>query len=1133
MFHAAILASRITGREEMAVDIAVWLRNLGLGRYEAAFRENAVGFEVLRDLTADDLRELGVAAVGHRRQILVAIAELQNGAPWAAVPAGGRPAPVTAGERRQLTVMFCDLVDSTALGEKLDPEELSSLLHAYRSICRGVITRYDGHVARFMGDGILTYFGWPSAHEEDAERAVRAALEIVQAVKRASATENLSVHIGIATGPVVVGDPAGFGDESKLAVGSTPNLAARLQGLAAADEIVIAPSTRRLIGDAFELTDLGSHDLKGIAGPVRRWRVERALAVESRFDANRGGFTLTPLTGRQEELDRLSRLWSRARDGEGQVVLLSGESGIGKSRLLRALRDRLEAHGVRLLRSQCSPYHVNSALWPIIANFERALAFGRDETTECRLDKIEALVVSQYGRPLADARIIAAMLSVPHEGRYGKLAMTPQKLKDETLRTLVEIAEASARERPSLVLFEDVHWADPTTLEVLDVLVERVKDLPLLMVLTHRPEFPSRWFGQDHVTTLTLSRLTPGESAAVVSAITGGKALPPVLLGQILARTDGVPLFLEELTRSILESGELRDSGDRYEYAGAARSVTIPATLRDSLTSRLDRVPPVKEIAQIGAAIGREFSYELIAAVAPMPRDELDDALARLSESGLAFRRGAPPDAVYTFRHALVQDAAYDSLLKRRRQELHAKIARVIDQDFAHIRLAEPELLAHHYTRAGLTEAAIPLWQAAGAVALQRRALTEAIAHLDRGIELVATLPRSLQRDANELGLRCLLGTAWTALKTWAAPEVWTSLHPALALAESLGRHDALVPVLSGLHNNVLGQGRVAEALTRAEEMVRIGSAAGAADVLIMGLVNACSCLSFAGRFSEALERAGQVLALYDPEAHGSLVHITNHDPKTAALMHSAISTWILGYPDRALRLNEEKDAHARERGHIFELGWALTMGPHEFDHRYGHEALRKRAEECERLGREHGMPFLCSALAPLAYGQALIRQGKPAEGMVPLRASLAFWDASGGKVRSPTLKAQLAEAMALIGDVDGALALIEEQIAQIERPGWEEQLYYAEILRLKGWMLSLRGDVAGAERVLLASLDQARRQRAKSWELRTAVSLARLWEGQRRRDAYEVLAPVYGWFTEGLDGRDMREAAWLLAELG
>jgi class 3 adenylate cyclase len=569
--------------QEVAMDVADWLRALGLERYEATFRENDVSAEVLCDLTAEDLEGLGVVTIGHRRRLLVAIAKLNEQsttetvipmvAPVATVSGSlGENAASPGGERRQLTVMFCDLVGSTALSDKLDPEELRSLLHAYRTLCGDVIARYDGFVARYVGDGILTYFGWPTAHEDDAERAVRAALEIVHTVKQASSTEKLAVRISIATGPVVVGEQAGAGDQSKLAVGSTPNLAARLQGLTAADQIVVAASTRRLVGNAFELDDLGEHDLKGIAEPVHAWRVQRALLTESRFDARRGGSALTPLVGREEELDLLLRRWSQARDGEGQVVLLSGEPGIGKSRILNALRERLEAQGVQALRFQCSPYYVNSAFWPSIDNFERRLKFARDDTLDAKLDKLEALIVTQYRRPLVDVRFIASILSIPCEQRYGALPMTPQKHKDETLRTLVDLTEAAARRHPSVLLFEDVHWADPTTLEVLDLLIDRVRTIPLLVVLTHRPEFQSRWSGQGHVGALNLSKLTRTQGAAMVLALTDGKALPATLLEQILTRTDGVPLFIEELTRSILESGELTEASDRYEACAAERN---------------------------------------------------------------------------------------------------------------------------------------------------------------------------------------------------------------------------------------------------------------------------------------------------------------------------------------------------------------------------------------------------------------------------------------------------------------------------------------------------------------------------------------------------------------------------------
>jgi class 3 adenylate cyclase len=676
-------------------------------------------------------------------------------------------------ERRQLSVMLCSLAGIATLAEDVDPEDLRPLIDRYHECCAHVISSTGGMAAKYLNDTVLAWFGYPKAAEHSAERAIRAGLTLIEAVSRLD--PRLHCRIGLATGPVVMGDLASDPFGTPSALGEAPDLATRLLAHAAAGTMVISEGCQQLTRGMFEYKELPSLPEQGTIRPGRAFQVIGEAAIESRFGAlhDQG---LTPLVGREEELDLLLRRWSQAGDGEGQVLLLSGEPGIGKSRVLSTLRERLEAQGVQALPFQCSPHYVNSAFWPIIDNFELTLKFTRDEAQDAKLDKLEALIVTQYGRPKTDVRFVAAILSIPCKHRYGPLPMTPQKHKDETLRTLVDIIEAAARRQPSVMLFEDAHWADPTTLEVLDLLIDRVKTVPLLVVLTHRPEFRSRWSDQGHVGALNLSKLTRAQSAAMVSALAGGKALPAALLDQILTRTDGVPLFVEELTKSILESGELKQAGDHYEYAGSARAVTIPATLRDSLMGRLDSFTPVKEIARIGAAIGREFSYELIAAVAPMPQAQLDDALVQLTESGLAFRRGTPPDAIYTFKHALVQDAAYDSLLKSRRQELHGKIAFVIEARFPHIKTTEPEVLAQHLTEAGLAEAAIPLWQAAADLALKRWTPIEAIAHINQGLKLVVTLPRSPQRDASELELRQLLGPACAAFSGWYATRALT--HP-------------------------------------------------------------------------------------------------------------------------------------------------------------------------------------------------------------------------------------------------------------------------------------------------------------------------------------------------------------------
>ncbi len=1116
------------------MDVTEWLRSLGLEQYAPTFAQNHIGPELLPTLSAEDLKELGIASFGHRRAMLAAIAGLRTTPAAADVPSAA-PAAVSAAERRQLTVMFCDLVGSTALSARLDPEELREVIGAYHRCVAGVVRRFDGFVAKYMGDGVLIYFGYPRAHEDDAERAVRAGLDIVAAVGRLDTPNigELQVRIGIATGLVVVGDLIGEGaSQEQAVVGETPNLAARLQGLAEPGSVVIAPATRRLLGNLFRLQALGRHEVKGLAEPVEAWAVEEVSASESRFEAVRSG-RLTDFVGREHELGLLIERWHLARDGEGQVVLLSGEPGLGKSRILGELRGRLEAQHATSLRLHCSPYFVNSAFYPIIDNFERALRFARDDTAEQKLDKLEALVVGHYGRPREDVRFLAAMLSIPCDERYGAVSMTPQKFKDETLRALVDTTEAVARQQPTVELFEDIHWADPTTLEVINLLIHRVRNIPLLVVLTHRPEFSSRWSHYGHVAALTLTKLTRSQGSAMVSRLAGGKALPADLLDRILDKTDGVPLFVEELTKSILESGDLQDAGDRWEYAGRAGTLAIPLTLRNSLMARLDRFAPVKEVAQIGAAIGREFSWELLAAVAPHSEPALDKALAQLTASGLAFQQGTPPDAVYTFKHALVQDAAYNSLLRSRRQQLHGKIARVIEERWPNIRDTEPELLAHHYTEAKQLEEAIPLWQKAGSLALNRLALAEAIAHLNKGLELIAALPASAVRDERELDLRTRLGTAWMALKGWAVQEVWDSLHPALGTANSLRRNDALLPILYGLFLHVLVNGRVAESLCWVAQLMNAAETYRDADLLIVGHIAAVVAYFWLGDPIKSREHVDRVLALYSEERHGHLVGILNSDPKTVSLSFSALSSWMLGVPEQAVRISNAAHAHARRRGHPFDLGWALTTGAQVFDFLREPDEWLKRIEEADRVGRENSLPFVTECFVPINSGPALIRKGQIARGMVLLKTGLAVYEESGARANTPYIKSVLAEGMAQLGDLDGALDLIDQIIAQIERPGWEERYYYAEILRIKGSLLALKGDPEGAERAYLASLDWARTQQAKSWELRTATIYARLMRDQgRAREARDLLAPVYGWFSEGFDTRDLKDAKALLDEL-
>ncbi|HTT36791.1 MAG TPA: adenylate/guanylate cyclase domain-containing protein [Burkholderiales bacterium] len=1109
-----------------------WLEQVGLPQYAEVFVGNDVDLDVLRFLSDADLEKLGVS-LGHRKRLLNAISRLDGAAPAmhaASVSARLRP---TEAERRQLTVMFCDLVGSTALAYQLDPEQLQELMRAYRQACVAVIERYDGHVAQYLGDGLMVYFGWPRAHEDDAERALRASLEIVAAIKQVEAPSALQVRVGIATGPVVVGDTA-TGDASVpiVAVGETPNLAARLQALAGADQIVIAPSTRRLVAAAFDCQDLGTHALKGIVEPVHAWRVLGLGRVEGRFEATHAG-SLAPLVGREEELALLLARWSQAKAGEGQAVLLCGEPGIGKSRVAHSVRERIEGQA-QWLRFQCSPFHTQSALYPMIARLERAAGFVRDDRAEDKLDKLESLL-RQALTPAqlpSFAPLLATLLSLPSD-RYPPLDHSPQKRKKRTLEALIEQLLAPCVRQPLLIVFEDVHWVDPTTQELLDLLVPRIAALPVLLLLTYRPEYAARWSRDAHVTALTLHRLNPTLGTELAAQVSGGKRLPAEVLEQIVAKTDGVPLFVEELTKAVLESGLLKDHGDRYVLAGPFVPLAIPSTLQDSLMARLDRLAEVREVAQIGACIGREFAYDLLSAVAPLPEEKLLQALEQLASAELIFRRGVPPDAHYSFKHALVQEAAYASLLKSRRQVLHRMIAEALEKRLPETKDTEPELLARHYTAAGLVDVAIDWWQRAGELALRGVALHESISHLSRGLELTGMLPASEGRDAKALALRTSMATAWIASRGWAATEVEASLTPALELAKSLGHKPSYLPVLYGLWAYDLVRGRVAQSLRRAVEMQDLAADLDDGDLRLTAHRLALVTHFFLGNLDDARRHADGIGPLYTRERGRRIEALTNTDPLTARGIFGAPCLWMLGYPDEAKRLFARTEAHARERGHPFGLCFLLTFASVVYDLCGQPERAIAYVEEAEQLARSHGIPLFSGIVALLYRTRPLLRSGPTAEGIAQLRNALQKWAARGGYLLMPHFKAALAEGLALGGELEAGLQLIEECLAQIERPGWEERVWLAEVLRLKGWMEERQGMLDQAEANLRAALKLACAQRAKSWELRAATTLARLLKDAGRPDeALALLRPTYTWFTEGFDTRDLREAKALLDSL-
>ncbi len=1113
-----------------------WLDGVGLQPLAAALRAHDVDLDILPELTEADLEKIGLS-LGQRKRLLKAVGA---GRPAAEPAAATAPAPLPApapnaaaaaprsAERRQLSVVFCDLVGSTALSTRIDPEDLREILRGYREAIAAAVRRYGGHVAQYLGDGVLAYFGWPVSYEHDAEHAVRAGLAAIDAVRALPPSMGvpITVRIGIATGLVVVGDIASQDD---AVAGETPNLAARLQALAAPGTIVIETTTRRLLGGLFELQTMPAVEVKGFAQPVTPFTVLGASRVESRFDAMHGS-DLSALVGRDDEMHQLLRRWERAKSGAGQLVVLSGEAGIGKSRLVAALREAIAEEPHAELRYFCSPHHRDSALYPVVMQIERAAALDRDDEPAHKLDRLEQ-VFEDGPQAATDRRLVAELLRLPGADRYPKTAMTPLQRKQKTFEALLRQLERLAARAPVLFAFEDVHWIDPTSQEALDRTIELVRSIPVLAIVTCRPEYVAPWIGQPNVTVMNLARLDRRDGIALIRQLLGDAKLTSELVMGIAERTDGVPLFVEELTKAILEAGgkEAAAAGTAHDQAPVN---AVPAVLYASLMARLDRLGPAKEVAQIAAVIGRESPHELLAAMSGLDDAALFDALSRLTTAGLLIARGTPPDATYVFKHALVQDAAYGTLLISRRQQWHLKLAELIETRFTDLAQRSPEVPARHFTEARQAQRAAPYWTAAGLHAAERSANLEAIRQLGLALEGIRLLPEGEARDRQELAAQSALGTSLISVHGYAAPETGAAYTRARQLSQRLGDRRGIYATLGGEFSYYFVRADPVMMRQLTHEAKSIADALSddslrQVERRLIGLGG----MHF-GDFAGSRAALEAIVDSYVVERHRPQpVHYV-HDPKIYALAYLAVIVWIQGYPQQALRWSDAAMAYAAELNNANMTAFAHIYGGagvHEL--RRDPEALRPHVALIREITEQHSLHyFRLSGLMLEGWLRAM--DGDPAQGITLMVRSVEERAALAVGWYQVRYLCMLAEVCMQQGDLRAAAEFLQR--AQAHMAEHDEHMWEAEVLRLSGELHDLQN--AGAEVVddcFARAIRIARVQGARSFELRAATSQARRWcDRGCGPQARALLQPVYEAFTEGHDSADLRAAAALLAVL-
>jgi len=1149
---------RIEKVHQVAREIEVWLQENGFGKYAKAFVDNDIGLDILSELTEGHLHEIGVTLGDRLRLLRVIRAKFQTAIKSTEVfgerhdtaldhieQAAAAPNSVNDSERRPLTVMFCDLADSTALSTRLDPEDLQDVIRAYQEVSAEHVRNYEGYVAKYMGDGILVYFGYPQALERNAERAVHSALEIVDAMTALNQTlgvakgVEIAVRIGIATGTVMVGEVVGDGmAQERTVIGEAPNMASRLQGLAGRNGIVIGALTKQISGDTFSYQDLGIHQLKGISEPTQAWNVTGSRDKEASkpdvdvFDA----IPRHTLVGRDEEIGLLRRAWQSIKgEARGQVITLSGEAGIGKSSLIDGLKEDVQTEGWPQLTMRCSPFRSNSPLHPVIEHFKRLARFQPEDDDTDRLDKIERML-DRYAHPNTEAvPLMAALLSVPLPvERYAELNLSPQQQKQLTQDLIIGITMEVAERGAFLELWEDLHWADPSTLELIGLLIEQTPTAGLMLVLTARPEFVPPWPLRSYVTPITLNRLERQHTTTLVAQLVEGKPLPDEVLDHIVTKADGVPLYVEELTKAILSSNLLRDTGERLELTGPLASLSIPETLQESLMARLDRLPQVRELVQIGAVLGREFTYGLISGLSELDDTALQTGLGQLVENELLYQRGRPPRAKYIFKHALVQDAAYASLLRRARQHTHLRAAELLETEFPEFGENQPELLARHYSEAGATDKAIGYYLIAGQRSLLRSANAEAIAQLGAGLQLIGTLADSPERSQQELTMLLLLAPALVATKGYAAEEVEPAYVRALEVCQSLGDTEKQFTVLLGLSMFYFIKADILHALRLAEdaaELARIHPAKGfdLAAARQLGLV-----LCYRGEFAASRLLHEQVAEHYEPDVHGSFAFIrggSDFGVGSIAIL-GGFSLFPLGYPNQAKKRCAEAITIAKKINHPLSLAFAHWGSAHFHAQQGDHAAFLKDAEIVEILAEEKGFSQYTAWITG-QRGVVLLQQNRFAEAIVALTEGIDRNRSIGGKLFETGLKASLAEAYGRNGQIKQGFAIIAEAFKHMAAT--EERYDKSKAYLVKGRLLLLgkNADPSEAEVCFQKAIKVAQSQSAKLWELRAATNLARLWQDQGKNDAArDLLIPVYNWFTEGFEVFDLQEANALLEEL-